>query len=87
MASLSALSLAHIAVSLRSVESVATNDFVAATLNSGPASIGSDISETVASGLEGSLTIDTVRAPASLAIAVNSMRSSLRPDWEMVSTS
>jgi hypothetical protein len=67
--------------------SEAMNDFVAATLISGPAASGRVTSQTAANGLPTSLTIATVVAPADLAMALNSVRSSLRPDCEMVSTS
>ena len=40
-----------------------------------------------ANGLSMSLTMATVIAPADFAMALNSMRSSLRPDCEIVRTS
>ena len=56
--------------------------FVAATLSSDPAAIGRTMSAAAASGLSTSFTIAAVSAPAALADAVVSMRSSPRPDWE-----
>jgi hypothetical protein len=67
--------------------SEAMNDLVAAMLSSGPAAIGKMTSQMPANGLLTSLTMATVVAPADLAMALNSVRSSLRPDCEMVSSS
>src|SRR5438105_2224574 len=63
-------------------ERLVTKLFVAATLSSGPAAIGSTMSDDLARGLSVSLTIAAVSAPAALAIAADSMRSSLLPDCE-----
>ena len=60
------------------------NVFVAATLSSGPAAIGSTTSDADARALCGSLTMATVSAPAARAALVISIRSSLDPDCEMV---
>ena len=76
----------HAAAIRRSTARLATKDFVAAMLVSGPAAIGSTMSQAVASGLAVSFTIAAVRAPAALAIRANSVRSSLRPDCETVSS-
>src|SRR3954466_13675909 len=62
-----------------STASEAMNDLVAATLNSGPASIGRTTSHVCASGLAVSLTIATVIAPDERAIAAVSTMSTLRP--------
>ena len=67
--------------------SAATKDFVAATLSSGPAARGNVTSQIAASGLVTSLTRATVMAPAERAMRLNSVRSSLCPDCEIVSTS
>ena len=63
------------------------NVFVAATLSSGPAQIGRTNSHACASGESGALVMATVSAPDCFALAVIAMRSSLRPDCEMASTS
>jgi hypothetical protein len=60
---------------------------VAATLNSGPAPIGSTISQEAARGLSVALTSAAVNAPACRAIAAVSTRSSLRPDCEIARNS
>jgi hypothetical protein len=56
-------------------------------LSSAPASIGSTISEAVASGLASSLTIATVIAPDALAIMADSMMSALPPPCEIAMNS
>ena len=65
----------------------AMNVFVAATLDSGPAAIGSTNSQVCASGLSVSLTMAAVIASAERAAAAASIRSSLHPDCEMVRNS
>ena len=60
---------------------------VAATLRSGPASIGRTISQAAANGLSVTLTSATVNAPAAFAIAALSTRSSLRPDCDTAKNS
>ena len=73
----------HAAASRKSAASVATKVFVAATLSSGPALMGSTKSHPAANGLAVSFTIAAVSAPALFAAAALSMRSPLCPDCEI----
>src|SRR5262249_38891760 len=73
-------SLAQPATKLSNAVTEDTNVLVAATLSSGPASIGKINSQVNARGLFVSLTRATVMAPESFAREAASMRSSLRPD-------
>ena len=77
----------HRAAKRRTAASEAINVFVAATLSSGPAAMGSTTSDADAKALSGSLTMATVSAPEARAAPVISMRSSLDPDCEMVRSS
>src|SRR6476620_7552413 len=75
-------SLVQVATRFSKAATEETKVLVAATLNSAPAPMGKIMSQADARGLFVSLTRATVMAPEHFARAADSMRSSLRPDWE-----